>query len=162
GGRVRTVTVISGMGPMQLPGALAGMDLRRRLFLEVGSRYPHMAIRGFRKAAERFRANPEKLLDRLITTWSVPDQVIFRRREIYDLFLRDLHEVFTEGNGPEGLAQELVVFRHNGFSLKDLPSHPRIVFWQGLSDNIVSPSMAWAMIRTLPNSEAHFVPGGHF
>ncbi|HKI16604.1 MAG TPA: alpha/beta fold hydrolase, partial [Isosphaeraceae bacterium] len=31
GRRVRTVTIISGMGPIQLPGALHGMDRRRRL-----------------------------------------------------------------------------------------------------------------------------------
>ena len=39
--RVKTVTVISGMGPMRLRGALRGMDRRRRIALEVGSRLPH-------------------------------------------------------------------------------------------------------------------------
>jgi len=38
----------------------------------------------------------------------------------------------------------------------------RVTLWQGLSDNIVPPAMAWKMAQTLPNCEAHFVPGGHF
>jgi len=160
--RIRTVTVISGMGPMRLSGALRGMDRRRRVVLEVGSRYPRLAERGFQNASDRFHADPNRFLDHLIATWSVADRKVFQRREIYDLFMKDLHQVFTEGNGPEGLAQELTIYRNYGFSLGDLPVDKRVTLWQGLSDNIVPPAMAWKMARALPNCEAHFVPGGHF
>ena len=44
--RVRTATIISGMGPMLLPGALNGMERRRRLFLGAGSRYPATGASG--------------------------------------------------------------------------------------------------------------------
>jgi pimeloyl-ACP methyl ester carboxylesterase len=159
---IRTVTVISGMGPMRLPGALHGMDHRRRMVLEIGSRYPHLATRFFQKASDRFRADPDRFLRRLIATWSVADQKVFERREVYDLFMKDLHQVFTEGKGPEGLSQELTVYRNYGFSLGDLPVDRRVTLWHGLADNIVSPAMAWKVAQVLPNSEAHFVPGGHF
>ncbi len=43
GDRIRTTTLISGMGPAQLPGALHGMDPRRRIILAAGSRYPRLA-----------------------------------------------------------------------------------------------------------------------
>jgi pimeloyl-ACP methyl ester carboxylesterase len=162
GSRVRTVTLISGMGPMRLSGALQGMDVRRRLFLEAGSRYPQVALRAFRRASDRFRADPNGFLDRLIATWSFPDRKLFQRREVFDLFIRDLHQVFTDGIGPEGLAQELRVYRNYGFALTDLPADPSVTLWQGLSDNIVPPMMAWRMVQTFPNAEAHFVPGGHF
>jgi pimeloyl-ACP methyl ester carboxylesterase len=160
--RIRTVTLISGMGPMQLHGALAGMDRRRRLILEVGSRLPRLAKVAFRKASKRFRANPQGFLDRLITTWSRPDQKVFENEEVYTLFTRDLHQVFTEGQGPEGLAQELALYRNYGFALGDLPSDKRVVLWHGLADTIVPPAMAWTMSRFLPNCEVHLVPGGHF
>jgi pimeloyl-ACP methyl ester carboxylesterase len=162
GPRVRTVTVISGMGPTGLPGALGGMDRRRRLLLELGSRSPRLAIRAFRAEADRFRAAPERFLDLLITTWSEPDRVLFRRRDIYNLFLLDLHEVFTPEQAPEGLSQELALYRGYGFPLRDLPADRRVVLWHGLDDTIVPPTMAWAMARALPNCEAHLVPGGHF
>jgi pimeloyl-ACP methyl ester carboxylesterase len=162
GHRVKTVTVISGMGPMRLRGALHGMDRRRRVFVAVGSRYPRLAKRAFRKAGDHFRADPKRFLDRLIATWSLPDQEVFRRRVIYDLFMKDLHQVFTEGTGPESLAQELAVYKNFGFALEDLPADKRVTLWQGLTDNIVPPAMAWAMARSLPNCEAHLVPGGHF
>jgi pimeloyl-ACP methyl ester carboxylesterase len=162
GSRIRTVTLISGMGPMRLPGALEGMDRRRRLILAVGSRYPQVARRRLRTELVRFRADPDRFLRRLIATWSVSDRQLFRRKEVYDLFMKDLHQVFTEGQGPESLAQELTLYRNYGFSLKDLPAYRRITLWQGLDDNIVPPAMAWQLIQTLPNREAHFVPGGHF
>jgi pimeloyl-ACP methyl ester carboxylesterase len=160
--RVKTITVISGMGPMRLAGSLYGMDRRRRIALEIGSRFPHVARRGFQKALERFRASPEGLLDRLIKTWSLPDQRLFERKSVYDLFLKDLHEVFTMGSGPITLAHELKLYRTYGVSLRDLPSDKHITLWHGLSDNIVPPSMACKMALTLPNCEVHLVAGGHF
>jgi pimeloyl-ACP methyl ester carboxylesterase len=160
--RVCTVTLLSGMGPTRLAGALDGMDHRRRLVLEIGSRYPDLARRGFQKAADRFHANNSRFLDRLIKTWSVDDQMVFRRRDVYELFMKDLHQVFTEGRGAESLAHELVIYRKYGFSLRSLPADRRVVLWHGLSDNIVPPAMGWRMTRALPNAEAHFVPGGHF
>ena len=62
GPRIRTVTLISGMGPMRLRGAIRSMDRRRRMVLEVGSRYPHLALRFFQKAQYRFRAAPDRFL----------------------------------------------------------------------------------------------------
>jgi pimeloyl-ACP methyl ester carboxylesterase len=162
GPRVRTVTVISGMGPVALPGALHGMDRRRRWFMALGSRYPRLARSSFQKVAERFKADPERFLDRLVTTWSAPDQAIFRHRPIFELFLKDLHEVFTTGVGAEGLAQELGIYRNYGFSLRELPRDKPVTLWQGLGDTIVPAAMTWALTQHLPNCEAHFVPGGHF
>jgi pimeloyl-ACP methyl ester carboxylesterase len=162
GQRVRTATVISGMGPMQLPRALRGMDRRRRMFLEVGSRSPHLTRRMFRNEADRFKTDPERFLDRLIATWSRPDRALFQRRSVFELFLKDLHEVFTQGVGAEGLAQELAIYRNYGFSLRELSRNRPITLWHGLADTIVPPAMAWAMTQALPSCEAHLVLGGHF
>ena len=160
--RVRTATVISGMGPTRIPGGLVGMDRRRRLILELGSRSPHLAWRAFEVEARRFRADPERLLDRLVATWSAPDRKIFERRDVFELFLLDLHAVFIEGSGATTLAHELALYRNYGVPLGGLPASTRVVLWQGLADTIVPPSMAWALARAIPNAEAHFVPGGHF
>ena len=162
GNRIRTVTLISGMGPMRLPGALAGMDRRRRAALEIGSRYPTVAKRQCRKWADRFRAHPTRFLERLVATWPVTDRALFQRPEVFDLFLCDLHQVFTEGQGPETFAQELHLYRNYGFSLIDLPAEVRVTLWHGLDDSIVPPAMAWKMAQVIPNCEAHFVPGAHF
>ena len=162
GPRIRTTTIISGMGPTRLPHALGGMDRARRLALEVGSRYPHLAKQESRRWGERFRVDPRRFLDRLVATWPEPDRVLFQRPEIFDLFLCDLRQVFVEGNGPETFAQELRLYRHYGFLLSDLPPDRQVTLWHGLDDIIVPPAMAWQMTQTLPRSEAHLVPGGHF
>jgi len=160
--RVRTATVISGMGPMWLRGGLEGMERRRRALLELGARFPRLALRAFQKAAARFQQGPEGLLNRLIRTWCAPDQRLFMRKDVYDLFLRDLHQVFTDGNGAVGLSEELSMYRYRGLSLKELPPDKRITLWHGLDDIIVPPAMTWKLARALPSAEAHFVPGGHF
>jgi pimeloyl-ACP methyl ester carboxylesterase len=160
--RIRTVTVISGMGPMRLSGALQGMDRQRRLALEIGSRYPNLAKQESRRWGERFRAHPTAFLNRLVSTWPAADQELFRRTEIFDLFLRDLRQVFIDGNGPQTFAQELRLYRNYGFSPADLPADRYVTLWQGLDDIIVPPAMTWKLAQTLPRCEAHFVPGGHF
>jgi len=162
GSRIRTATVISGMGPMRLAGALQGMDRTRRLALEIGSRYPNLAKQESRRWGENFRAHPTAFLNRLVSTWPTADRELFARREIFELFLCDLRQVFIDGNGPETFAQELRLYRNYGFSPADLPQESYVTLWQGLDDIIVPPTMAWKMARTLPRCEAHFVPGGHF
>jgi pimeloyl-ACP methyl ester carboxylesterase len=162
GERVRTATVISGMGPAQLPGGLHGMDPRRRLILAAGSRYPRLARNAFRTAGRRFRAHPERFLERLVKTWTDPDQQLFRRPEVFNLFLEDIRQVFANPHGAEGMAQELSIYRSYGFPLAELPPGRRVTIWHGLTDNIVPPAMAWRMVQALPNAEAHLLPGGHF
>jgi pimeloyl-ACP methyl ester carboxylesterase len=160
--RIRSTTIISGMGPAGLRGALRGMDHSRRMALEIGSRYPRLAKQESRRWADRFRSDPTGFLHRLVATWPPADQALFRRREIFDLFLRDLQQVFVDGNGPETFAQELRLYRNYGFSPADLPHDRHVTIWHGLDDIIVPPAMAWQMAQILPNCEAHFVPGGHF
>jgi pimeloyl-ACP methyl ester carboxylesterase len=162
GPRVRTTTVISGMGPLRLPRALVGMDRERRVALEIGSRFPRLARRGAKRWAERFKADPEAFLKRIVATWPVADRALFEDRRIFELFLLDLRQVFVDGSGPETYAQELKLYRNYGFSLADLPRKSHVTLWQGLHDVIVPPAMAWRMTQILPCCESHFVPGGHF
>jgi pimeloyl-ACP methyl ester carboxylesterase len=160
--RIRSVTIISGMGPTRLKGALSGMDRRRRLALELGSRYPNLARKECSRWAIRFQANPERFLKRLVRTWPDADQALFSQNDVFTLFLRDLHQVFSWGNGPATFAQDLWLYRHFGFPLAELPNEPRVTLWHGLQDTIVPPAMAWELCRTLPSSELHLLPGGHF
>ncbi len=161
--RVLATTILSGMGPTRLPGALRGMPAARRLALAIGARRPRLAVRAFGGWAERFEADPEGFLDRFVAGSCRADRVLFRRPDLRRLFLGDLHQVFRVARrGPEGLAQELRLYRDLGFSLRDLPADRRVVLWQGLDDDVVPPAMAYAMARRIPCAEAHFVPGGHF
>ncbi|MFO0888900.1 MAG: alpha/beta fold hydrolase [Isosphaeraceae bacterium] len=162
GPRIRTATVISGMGPTRLRGALAGMDRRRRLALELGSRFPALARRECARWAGKFRADPERFLRRLVATWPEADRALFRREDVFALFLKDLHQVFTEGDGPRTFAQELELYRRYGFSPAALPRRTCVMVWHGSDDTIVPPAMAWAMSGALPRCELHLVPGGHF
>ena len=162
GRRVRTATLLSGMGPIGLPGALRGMSRERRAGLEVGSRFPKLASREFGRWSASFRRDPARFLDAFIAGSAQPDRLLFRGRTLHETFLADLHQVFGSDHGPASLTQELRIYRDYRFKLADLPADRRVTLWQGLDDDIVPPAMAFAMALRLPNREAHFVPGGHF
>ncbi|MDR3638713.1 MAG: alpha/beta hydrolase [Isosphaeraceae bacterium] len=162
GRRVRAATLISGMGPLRWPGALRGMRPSDRVSLELGSRYPHLAQRVFRRWQETFRANPRRFLKGFIEKLVPADRRLFQDEALPSLFLHDLRQVFVDGCGPQSLAHELVVFRRFRIDAAALPSDRRVTLWHGLDDDLVPPSMTWALAQRLPNREAHFVPGGHF
>jgi pimeloyl-ACP methyl ester carboxylesterase len=162
GSRVRTVTLISGMGPIRLPGALRGMRRSDRIGLEVATRFPRLARREFVRWSESFRSDPQRFLERFIAKLVPTDRRLFREGALYDLFLQDLRQVFLEGIGPDGLVQEVVGFRKFELPLGTLPADRRVCLWHGLSDDLVPPAMAFEMAWRLPCCEAHFVPGGHF
>jgi pimeloyl-ACP methyl ester carboxylesterase len=162
GPRVRTATLISGMGAIRLPGALRGMRRADRIGLEIGSRHPRLARRVFGKWSDSFRSDPDRFLDRFVARLVPADRRLFQKGELSNLFRQDLRQVFIEGRGPESLAQELMVFRNFRLPLTELPEDRRVTLWHGLGDDLVPPAMAWAMAQRIPNCEAHFVRGGHF
>ena len=161
--RVRTATILSGMGPIGLPGALRGdatlASAGRRDRLEGAEARPPTLPRLGRPIPGGPLAIP-----RPVHRGGVADPTACSSggRPLYETFLRDMHEVFEAGQGPESLAQELRLYRNHGFSMADLPEGRCVTLWQGLDDDVVPPSMAYAMLRTLPDREGHFVPGGHF
>lgn len=162
GARVLTTTLISGMGPMRWRGALRGMRRSDRISLALGSRHPRLALRVFGRWQESFRADPHRFLKAFTAKLVPADRKLFQGGTLPALFLRDLHQVFVDGNGPQSLAHELVVFRTFDITGAALPRDRRVTLWHGLDDDLVPPAMAWAMARRLPHCEASFVPGGHF
>ncbi len=162
-GRITSATIISGMGPVLLPGGLQGMNPARRAGLLLGSKYPRLAVPTFRGWEQRFAHDPAGFLDRFIAASSRPDRLLFRTTPLAELFLEDLHQVFDAGHGPMGIVRELATYRRFGFRLEDLPANgPPIRLWHGLDDNVVPPGMALGVARRLPNAELHLGPGGHF
>ena len=162
GPRVQTATLISAMGPIGLWGALSGMRPSDRIGLEIAAHFPRLAKREFARWAESFRTDPERFLERFIAKLVPPDQRLFRRGDLAGLFMQDLHQVFDNGNGPDGLAQEMRGFRNFWIPLRALPAERCVALWHGLADDLVPPAMAYQMARRMPNCEAHFVAGGHF
>ena len=87
-------------------------------------------------------------------TWAAADQQLFARKDVYELFMRDLHQVFTDGNGATGLSHELGMYRYRGLVLADLPRDKCITIWHGLNDVIVPPAMGWKLARAPPQKRS--------
>jgi pimeloyl-ACP methyl ester carboxylesterase len=160
--RVRSATLISGMGPIRLRGALRGLRLSDRIGLEIVTRSPRLARREFERWNESFQQCPTRFLERFIAKLVPSDRALFENCVLSNLFRQDMDQVFRVGCGPESLTQEVVGFRNLRLPLETLPRDRRVVLWHGLSDDLVPPAMSYQMARRLPNCEAHFVPGGHF
>jgi pimeloyl-ACP methyl ester carboxylesterase len=133
-----------------------------RVAFELGARNPALARRVFRRWQDGFRGDPDRFLKRFIAKLVPADRALFRGEALSSLFMQDLRQVFIDGDGPESLANELVVFRAFRVDPARLPADRRVMVWHGLDDDLVPPSMAYAFARRLPNCEAHLVPGGHF
>ena len=52
----------------------------------------------------RFRADPDRFLDPAGRDMVAPDRMLFRRQEVYDLFMKDLHQVFAKARPGEPVA----------------------------------------------------------
>ena len=118
GRRIRTVTVISGMGPMRLPGAIRSMDRRRRMVLEIGSRYPHLALRVFPESSVSFPSSPRSVPEPPCGNVVDPGPASFPSSRGLQLIHERPRSGLHEGKGPETLSQELAIYRHYGFSVK--------------------------------------------
>ena len=104
GRRIRTVTVISGMGPMRLRGAFdgwtgAGGGARDRLTVSA----PGHAV--FSEGDGSFPRRPRPILEPLDRDMVGPRPASFRRKEVYDLFMKDLHQVFTKDRPRDALSR---------------------------------------------------------
>ena len=139
GARVRTATLISGMGLIRLPGALCGMRRSDRIGMEIATRFPRLGRREFVRWSESFRSDPKRFLELFIAKLVPSDRKLFRAGPLYDLFVQDLRQVFVEGVGPDGLVQEVLGFRRFWLPLDALPADRCVSLWHGLGDELVPP-----------------------
>jgi pimeloyl-ACP methyl ester carboxylesterase len=157
--RLTSASVISGMGPVDRPGAMEDMQLAMRLEIGVARRVPWWLLRlALEPAAWIVRQNPavKKLL-----SVSAPktDRETFARLEIQAIDRQDLVEAYRKG--VHAVTWELVTLATPwGFRLEDI--NKKIHLWHGEEDTTVPPSMARYLARTLSDCEPRFYPGeGH-
>jgi pimeloyl-ACP methyl ester carboxylesterase len=160
--RVRGAVVISGLGPVGEGRLLAKMPPLARRALQLGRQWPFLVRWFFAARMPLFRRDPEAFLARLTLRWSRADQELIQRPAIRQMFLADLRSVLLEGQGPEGMAEELGLYSRWGFRLRDLPPGRKVLFWHGTHDHLVPSFMAGYMAAQLPTAEVALRPGGHF
>ncbi len=158
--RITSATVISGMGPVDWPGAMKGMITSMRLGIGIIRRVPwELARLAFEPAARIARLNPAAAKKLVPNSAPKADREAFARPEIQAIDRQDLIEAFR--NGGRAVYWEIVLLTTPwGFRLEDI--HKKIHLWHGDEDSTVPPHLARHVARTLPDCEPRFYPGeGH-
>lgn len=156
--RLTGAGIVSGIGPLDVPGTAEGMNTQNRLLYGVVGRLPVLP-RMLMGVTALLAKRPGRVFDRG-RRWIAPaDQRYLDRPEVREILEATLSEAFrVSGRGP---AWELQMYaRPWGFRLQDI--HIPVHLWHGEQDANSPIAMARYLAAAIPDSQAHFHPGeGH-
>ena len=159
--RARLAAIVSGLGPLG-SGALWGMAPQARLALLLSRRCPAVARWLLEGRMRAFQSSPERYECGFVDSRCGADMEVFADSLVQQVQRADLEAVLVRGAGARALVGEMRLYFNWGFHLRDLPGTTRVLFWHGTDDPFVPASMTRFMAGRIPNSEATFLPGGHF
>lgn len=156
--RITHAAILGGSGPVDAPGALAGITLERRVGYWLARHAPALL-----RLALRWRGDPRRDPERFFAGYTrhnpPPDQTLLARPEVRAMFLASYAEATRQGLGAFAWELQLVA-RPWGFRLEDL--RVPIGIWHGAEDHLTPVGMARALARAIPDAALHILPGeGH-
>jgi pimeloyl-ACP methyl ester carboxylesterase len=154
--RVRSVALISSVGPHDREGALSGMDLRSRLIVHVLPRWlPWLSRRLHERAARLADREPLRLLREASGTLPASERAALESPEIASIFMDAAFEGFRTGTG--GMVHELRLLAEPwGFALEGVEAP--VFLWHGETDRMSPVAMAHALAREIPKSQLQTIP----
>jgi len=156
--RLTGAGIVSGIGPLDVPGATEGMSRQNRLLFQVVGRLPVLpcVLMGVTAAQAR---QPDRALEQGRRSFASVDQPYLDRPELREILTASLSEAFRRGG--RGPAWELRLYaRRWGFRLEDIemPVH----LWHGEQDANDPIAMGRHLAAAIPDCRASFYPGeGH-
>jgi pimeloyl-ACP methyl ester carboxylesterase len=157
--RLTKVAIISGVGPMDLPGAIEEMPRVRRLGASVARNAPWL-LGPILWLTSNPRRDPERFYKRMLSGNSDADRALLSRPEMKAMLMRNYVEATRAGM--RGFAREsIIVSSPWGFSPADITVP--VYLWHGEDDANVSLSAARYLAQAIPDCRAKFIPGeGHW
>jgi pimeloyl-ACP methyl ester carboxylesterase len=157
--RLTRVAIISGVGPMDLPGAAEEMPRVRQLGTKVARTAPWLLTPILWLVSNPHR-NPERFYERMLSGNSDADRALLSRPEMKAMLLRNYLEATCAGM--RGFARDsIIVSGPWGFSPADIAVP--VYLWHGEDDANVSLSAARHLAEMIPNCQARFLAGeGHW
>jgi pimeloyl-ACP methyl ester carboxylesterase len=157
--RLTKVAIISGVGPMDLPGAIEEMPRVRQMGTKIAKTAPWLLAPILWLASNPHR-DPERFYERMLSGNSDADQALLSRPEMKAMLLRNYLEATRAGM--RGFARESAIVSNPwGFAPADITVP--VYLWHGEDDANVSLSAARHLAEVIPNCRARFLPGeGHW
>lgn len=157
--RIVRLGLVSGVGPIGVPGALQGMISSNRMGYSVGRWIPwELWRRIFELYYGSVSRHPEQLA-RVTEEEPDSDRAVFSRPGVRELFIETFRESFRQGTmGPA--RDGWLLSRSWGFPLRGI--RVPAFLWQGEQDVVVTPAMGRYQASWIPGCQAVFYPGeGH-
>jgi len=160
GRRLTATGIVSGLGPIDAPGAMDGMLRMNRLAIAAAVWVPWLTPALLGLVARRLRRRPDRALSHMISSLPDPDQTALARPELRRLMVDTFREAFRRGT--RGVALDGILYtRPWGFRPEEIPVP--VYLWHGEDDMNVPAGMGRYMAAAIPRCHASFLPGeGHF
>lgn len=158
--RVTRAGIISGVGPLDAPGAVQKMTTSDGKAVALGGRAPWLLRIVLWYSILGFRRDPQHFIDQVAAELTLPDQAVLSRPDVRDPIIRMTAAAFSRG--ARGPAWDYAVLAHPwGFRLEEI-SIP-VCLWHGEDDRICPVGMGRKVAARIPGCKAAFFPGeGHF
>ena len=155
--RLTGAGIVSGLAPLDAPGAIEGMGRLNRLSFQVAGRVGLLRRILMGATARSVRREPARVLERGVAT--AVDREYLGRPEVREILGESLSEAFRSGG--RGPAWEMGLYaRRWGFRLEDIRT--RVDLWHGQADANAPITMGRYLAATIPECSATFFPGeGH-
>ena len=158
-GRLERVALVSGLGPLDRPGAVEGMNPTERRIMLLARRMPVLAraVVGLAVAAERRR--PGTLLGGLTKAMPACDRAVLARPEVRASLMDSYARAFAHGT--RGQVHDWgVIATPWGFAPEEIGVEVDV--WQGDQDDRVPLHHAEHLAAAIPHSRLRILPGqGH-
>lgn len=155
--RLTGAGIVSGLAPIDIPGALAGMGRQNEVIFRLVGRLAVLRRAVMGATGVSVRRHPDRVLDRGVA--AAVDKKYLDRPDVRAILVEGLSEAFRSGS--RGPAWEMGLYaRPWGFRLEDIraPVH----LWHGEQDANAPVTMARYLATAIPECQATFYPGeGH-
>lgn len=153
--RLSATAIVSGLGPLDAPGVLEGMNRQSRTLYRMALRSPRFGRVWMRMFATAAGASPALIFRQQMSYLPEVDQAVFATPEMREARLRDITEAFRQGPAAACRETELHVSDW-GFALADVTAD--IIHWQGELDRHHPVAMGRYLVEALPNARSIVVP----
>jgi pimeloyl-ACP methyl ester carboxylesterase len=152
--------IISGVSPLDAPGAFEGMNKSDRQSYDLARSAPWLLRAIYWWVARDLRRDPGKFFSQYGKELSESDRAALVQADFLDMLGKMSAEAFHAG--ARGVTRDHVLLtRPWGFSLQDITMP--VFLWQGEQDKVVPPSQGRYFAENIPNCQSKFYPNeGHF
>jgi pimeloyl-ACP methyl ester carboxylesterase len=157
--RLTAAGIVSGIGPLDAPGALDGMGKSDRQAYALARAAPWLLRPIFWQMARGLRKNPDKTIAEFMADVSEPDKAAMAQPDVKEVAIRMFNGAFAQGG--RATAWEYALFtRPWGFRLEEIamPVH----LWHGEMDTMCPCTMGRYVANSIPDCRCTFYPyDGH-